>query len=192
MKEIKRKGLTLKIFEEDIESPREYYKDTNIGKMICFHNRYKLGDDHDFEGPRDFNRFVEENRKNIACILPLYLLDHTQLYISTTPFNDIWDSGQIGYIYCTFQDLEKHGLNIEEFDIKSILEDEVQKYAKWLVGCPQYYGFEITDCDDNNIESMGVFELTTEAEMFDAMKERSGHKYDFLFDALLAKQENCL
>ena len=27
---IKRKGLTLTVFEDDIEDPREYYKDTNM------------------------------------------------------------------------------------------------------------------------------------------------------------------
>ena len=37
---------------------------------------------------------------------------------------------------------------------------------------------------------MGVFELTSMKEMFDEMKERSEHKYDFLFDEMLKKQEN--
>ena len=47
--EIKRKGLTLRIFEDDIEDPREYYKDTNVTTMVCFHRRYSLGDKHDFK-----------------------------------------------------------------------------------------------------------------------------------------------
>ena len=44
--------------------------------------------------------------------------------------------------------------------------------------------------NDENIECMGVFELTSMKEMFDEMKERSEHKYDFLFDEMLKKQEN--
>lgn len=52
---VKRDSLyTLKIVhDEDVESPREW---DNIGKMVCFHNRYSLGDKHDYSEPRDFLR----------------------------------------------------------------------------------------------------------------------------------------
>ncbi len=32
-------------------------------------------------------------------ILPVFLLDHSGLAISTLPFGDPWDSGQVGWIY---------------------------------------------------------------------------------------------
>jgi hypothetical protein len=44
---------TLFIVDDDHpQSPRE--DRDNFGKMICFHKRYSLGDDHDHKEPRDF------------------------------------------------------------------------------------------------------------------------------------------
>ncbi len=191
---IKRKGLTLQIYEESIESPREYYKDMNIGKMVCFHKKYQVGDDHDFESPADFDMWVENNQNKICCILPLYMLDHSGLAFSTTPFNDRFDSGKVGYIYCTREDVEKCGYDPEDpEELQELLEQEVEEYSNWEQNIPPYYGFEITDEDDEEIESMGVFACNSYEEMIDEMKERSENKYDFLFDALLKKQmEQCL
>ncbi len=184
---IKRKGLTLNIFQDDIESPREYYQDSNITKMICFHRKYQLGDEHGFANPAEFAEWVKNNEKNIAIIKPLYLLDHSGITISTHDFMDPWDSGQVGYVYVMKDQVKDYDKTV----IENLLENEVNEYANWLAGIPQYFAFEITDEDDYLIECEGVFELTTEKEMFNEMKERSEHKYDFLFDALL-QQENYL
>ena len=189
MMRIKRKGLTLTVFEDDIESPREYYKDDNKTKMICFHRKYNLGDEHAFDTPKEFAVWVSHNKDNIAYIKPLYLLDHSDLYLSTKDFFDPWDSGQIGYVYIPKSKVKDI---TDKKVLDEIVEDEVKAYADWLIGNPQYFAFEITDENDCTIESMGVFELTTEKEMFNEMKERSEHKYDFIFDALLSAQENCL
>lgn len=44
---------TLFIVHDDLaESPRE--TGDNFGTMICFHSRYSLGDEHNFDEPRDF------------------------------------------------------------------------------------------------------------------------------------------
>ena len=42
------------------------------------------------------------------------------------------------------------------------------------------------------IESMGIFELTSLKKMLGEMKDRSEHKFDFLFNALLKEQESYL
>lgn len=187
---IKRKGYTLNIYEDDIESPRDYYADDNIGKMICFHNRYDLGDKHDFKSPSEFEEWYEEHQNKIVAIMPLYLLDHTELYMSTTDFNDPWDSGQVGYIYCTKESLENHGYNedtpIEE--IKYMLDFEVQQYSDWLCGNPQYYGFSITDEDDNTIYNQGVYADDDIEHVIEKMKNDVEKEYHFLFDAMLDKQ----
>ena len=45
-------GLTVRIQQdEDYESPREW---GTHGKMICWHRKYNLGDDHDYKTPQDF------------------------------------------------------------------------------------------------------------------------------------------
>ena len=38
------------IYDENPESPRAW---DNVGKMICWHSRYSLGDKHDYSSPRD-------------------------------------------------------------------------------------------------------------------------------------------
>lgn len=167
--------------DSDPLNPRTDYD--NLGTMVCWHNRYNLGDKHDFRDPFDFalamvkehvpfkdfiqaiqrnevsnlylgdmgdyyhvmskvhnplnnsstwghtsitmNKDLELlegrdeestmedlcdfasarelvdlcNKINHVAILPLYLFDHSGLTISTSDFNDPWDSGQVGYIY---------------------------------------------------------------------------------------------
>ena len=191
---IKKKGYTLDIFEDTYEDPREYYKDTNVGKMICWHRRYKLGDEHDFKNPQEFHEWISKNSKEIAYLLPVYLLDHSGLSMATHSFMDPWDSGQVGYIYCTKKSLEQHGYKRDENIefVKTLLEDEVSEYDKWISGYPPYYSFSITDEDDNTIECMGIFEGSNFVEMIKEMKDRSENKYNFLFDSLLEREINCL
>ena len=192
---IKRKGLTLTVFEDDIEDPREYYKDTNMSKMICFHRRYQLGDKHNFKTPSEFNEWYNKNKDKVACIMPLYLLDHSGLAISIHDFKDPWDSGQVGYVYILKETLKEHGMadDIGSYDVcRTMIETEVDEYDNWLRGIPQYYAFNITDQNDEPIECMGVFEFTSFKDMISEMKDRSEHKFDFLFNALLKEQESYL
>lgn len=45
-------GLTIHIHADDSpESPREW---DNLGRMVCWHSRYKLGDEHTYTCPADF------------------------------------------------------------------------------------------------------------------------------------------
>ena len=190
---IKRKELTLTIFEDTYEDPREYDKDTNMAKMICFHRKYQLGDDHNFANPQEFNDWYKKNKDKVACIMPLYLLDHSGLMMSVHDFHDPWDSGQVGYAYILKETLRKDNISddIGSYDFcRTLIESEVEEYNKWLCGFPQYYSFEITDKDDVFVDSMGIFEFTTLKEMLGEMKERSEHKYDFLFDAMLKQNES--
>ncbi|MCX4363931.1 MAG: hypothetical protein OSJ74_11235 [Clostridia bacterium] len=42
----------LEVFrDEDAENPREW---ENLGKMVCWHRRYNLGDKHEYEDPQAF------------------------------------------------------------------------------------------------------------------------------------------
>jgi hypothetical protein len=88
--------------EEYAQNPRTEWD--NMGTMVCFHNRYDLGDKEHGYDSRDFNGWGELEAKIVkdhdpALILPLYLYDHSGLTISTKPFSCKWDSGQIGFIF---------------------------------------------------------------------------------------------
>jgi len=144
-------GHSLEIHTDDSpKSPREY---DNIGVMVCFHKRESPGDNHEYTFT-DFNSWDElqqqiETDHKITCILPLYLMDHSGLSISTSPFGCPWDSGQIGFIYCTaeaakadFGDwAESSPDNTEQISerICKRLIAEVKLYDQYLSG--DVYGF---------------------------------------------------
>lgn len=148
VKSFEHEGLKIDIWHDhDPIDPREW---DNIGKMVCFHNRYKLGDDHDFKDPQEFNDFLLEEKDNIFY-LPLYLYDHSGITMSIKPFNCGWDSGQVGYIYITKKRAEEEGLS----DPYKTLEHEVKEYNHYLVG--NCYGYTIEDKDGEFLESCGGF-----------------------------------
>lgn len=148
IKSFKHEGLTINIWhDQDPMNPREW---DNIGKMVCFHNRYKLGDDHDFRDPEDFDAFLVEEKDKLY-ILPLYLYDHGGITISTKPFNCPWDSGQVGYIYITKKRAEEEGLS----DPYKTLEHEVKEYDHYIVG--NCYGYTIEDEEGDFLDSCGGF-----------------------------------
>lgn len=149
---------TLKIIHDAYaESPRSW---DNLGKMICFHNRYDLGDKHNYNAD-DYSGWEEMEKaiikeENPAVILPLYLYDHSGISISTSPFSCRWDSGQIGFVLVSKkQALEEYGgvrvSSKKKVKIESVLNAEIETYTQYVEG--EVYGFQIVDEDDNHIDS---------------------------------------
>jgi hypothetical protein len=145
------------VHDSSADSPRSW---DNLGKMICFHNRYDLGDKHNYSAD-DYNGWEEMKQaiikeENTAVILPLYMYDHSGISISTSPFSCRWDSGQIGFILISKKKaLEEFGGKIVTAKLKErlekILEGEVETYDQYVRG--EVYGFQIVDEDDNHIDS---------------------------------------
>lgn len=167
--EEKRHGLTIKIYQSEYhESPREW---DNLGTMVCFHNRYDLGDKH--------NMTVEElkelvKRKDVIA-LPLFLYDHSGITISTSreyPFNCRWDSMQVGYIYVTKEKIrEEYGTAGEKSIERAVnyLRGEVKTYDDYLTG--NVYGFVVEDEQGENIDSCSGFFGDYDNEDFGALTE---------------------
>lgn len=134
--------------DEDAESPRKW---SNAGVMVCFHSRYDLGDDHDYaEYWRDCQAWDElsggilHDHPN-ALILPLYLYDHGGITMSVGKFSCPWDSGQVGFIYCTTETIAKEWGGDRE-KAEACLRAEVDVYDQYLQG--DVWGFVIKDrCD---------------------------------------------
>jgi len=144
---------TMKKFELEVVqdtnpySPRE---DDNLGTMVCFHNRYELGDKTDYR-TEDYDSW-EELKEGIiknegeVVILPLYLYDHSGITISTSSFDCRWDSGQVGFIFVSKYKIKKEG--IDETKVEQYLIDEVKTYDQYLTGDVWGYNvYEITTCD---------------------------------------------
>lgn len=141
--EEKYKDYKIQVFiDEDPPNPRKEFD--NFGHMICFHRRYDLGDKH--------NLSVEEakelsKRKDVIS-LPLFLYDHSGITMKTSPFSCPWDSGQVGFIYVTKEEIRKEfGVKLVTQKTKervvSILRSEVEEYDQYLTG--NVYGYTIVD-----------------------------------------------
>lgn len=142
--------------DEDPCNPREEFD--HVGTMVCFHKRYSLGDkNHPFKSC-DFSSWLElrdaiidgcsEAKGKECVILPIYMYDHSGITVSTTPFGDPWDSGQIGYIYASGPKicenwLIKDGVIPAEILVKTeeILQAEVEEYDQYLRG--DVWGYNI-------------------------------------------------
>jgi hypothetical protein len=151
--------------DEDPQNPRTEWD--NLGKMVCFHKKYQLGDKHklaasDFQSLEDYLK-----ASGAAVILPLYLYDHGGITISTRPFSCPWDSGQIGFIYLDKKDLEKEfGNNPLMIDggrltpqlqklALEILETEVETYNQYLTG--DVWGYRIFKGEEEVDSCWGFF-----------------------------------
>jgi hypothetical protein len=81
-------------------------------------------------------------------ILPLYLYDHSGITISTGPFSCIFDSGQVGWIVCDKDTIEKEWAGDRDRAEKH-LRAEVETYDDYLTG--NVWGFiaEEREVDEN-------------------------------------------
>jgi len=123
---------------QDIDSvdPREW---DNLGHMVCWHREYALGDKHDYEDPSTFE--AEVGKRRDVIMIPLYLLDHSGIYMNTYGFRHCdphgWDWGQVGCIYCTYEEIKKeYGKITKKVKEQSrvALEREVEIYGMYLKG----------------------------------------------------------
>jgi hypothetical protein len=126
--------------DEDAVNPRTW---DNLGTMLCFHRRYNLGDENELksENFRGWNHILDHLKKELGAVivLPLYLLDHSGITISTTSFNDVWDSGQVGFIYVSREKLLKEYRKTRVTArllalARSALESEVVIYDHHITG----------------------------------------------------------
>lgn len=141
--------------------PRQWDTVTN---MVCFHDRYDLGDDHRFNDPNEFRDFREENPDLV--IKNLYLYDHSGLTIDTSPFRSRWDSGQLGWIYVDPSELMEHHETEEEAreHAKEAIEAAVEEYDQYVRGNVFLYIAEESEtCDEcgntewKTVDSCGGF-----------------------------------
>lgn len=153
---IQHKNFTIEIHQDsDPSNPRD---DDNLGTMACFHRRYTLGD-------KDHGLSIEEvqaiaGRSDVVS-LPVFLYDHSGLTVATSPFSCQWDSGQVGRIFITNEEIRKeYGLKRVsrqmQLKVASYLQGEVELYDKYLRG--DFYGFVVKDSEGEHIDSCWSFD----------------------------------
>ncbi len=177
------------VADSDPMDPREW---DNVGRMICWHPNYNLGDKHDYHCDgffRDLAFEVDDSLEGMVdrlegdvwdklydqsgssdeadrlidsqvdklidkavravraghVILPLYLYDHSGITMRTGPFNCIFDSGQVGWIVCDNETIERE-FNGDRELAEKCLESEVSVYDNYLTG--NVYGFIVEETDE--------------------------------------------
>ncbi|WP_050524048.1 hypothetical protein [Pseudorhodobacter wandonensis] len=165
------KGHVITIYHDpDAESPREW---SNLGTLICWHRRYRLGDSHPFDSPEVFLRDLadvsdhsdlsleqlRDRAERKAVILPVFLYDHSGLAMNTIGFHCPWDSAQVGFVYVTLEAV-REGLGAKRVTkalrekAAEILCGEIVSYDAYLDG--RVYGYVIEQ-DGEEVDSCWGF-----------------------------------
>jgi len=149
------RDCTIKIaYDDDCASPRD---NENLGTMICWHRRGQYGDIKTPCEPSDFDPSDYE-----VC-LPIYAYEHGGIALSVSrsgQFADMWDSGQLGFIYARRETILKNydskriTKTIRE-NVVNILASEVDAYSRWLGGA--CYGYIVNDADGDTLDSCWGF-----------------------------------
>lgn len=170
MKDKEENEYTLEVMQDECpDDPRRW---GSLCTMICWHRRYKLGDDHSFESPDEFMQhlyldvtekhwcdehesddwhdiYKELQKTDLVLIKQINLYEHNGITISTSsgyPYNDRWDSCCVGFVYVTKKTIFKECGSITEENWKDMadkyLEGEVETYDQYLRG--DVYGYALT------------------------------------------------
>jgi len=145
--------------EVDPESPRSF---ENLGTMICWHSKYRLGDIQ-MKGRTPNGLGFSDKPWSIprgSVFLPVFLYDHGGISISTSPFSCPWDSGQVGWIYATPEQVRR-AFGVKRISQKrreeaeEVLRSEVGVYDNFLTG--NVWRFDYDDGGGIDIDSCGGF-----------------------------------
>lgn len=164
------KGVYITIHTDEFPlNPRKEYG--NAATMACQYGNYDLGDgtlellydaliedpmfESCYEGHPDSKRYINPNSPSDCIeaaqrfgfeVLPLYLYDHSGLTISTSSFSCPWDSGMVGVIFMSKQDM-RDNFNVKKVTkfirekARDLMKAEVEDYDYYLTG--QCYGYSI-------------------------------------------------
>jgi len=142
---------TLKILRDtEPQDPRKDFD--NLGIMACWHRRATHGD---VQPKQSGPEWLEENAPEGSVVLPIFAYEHGGLVLSTSntkyPFNDRWDSGQLGVIVATPEAIRKNFMVdtiTEEIRKKAeeVLVSEIATYNLMLSGSVWGFVFKKTLC----------------------------------------------
>jgi len=108
----------------------------------------------------DYEKAIADAFERTHILLPCYLYDHGGITMSCSSFSDQWDSGMVGFIYCTkAKAVEEWGranctANVIE-KAKNYLKGEVTVYDQYLTG--DVWGYQVKDPDGEDQDSCWGF-----------------------------------
>jgi hypothetical protein len=131
-----------------------------LGEFICWHQRYDLGNSSRFKTPQEV---VEYAKRTNSLLYPLYMYDHSGISLSLSnssyPYNDRWDSGQVGYVLVdrskALREFGKKKFSTQlKKRVEQVIAAEIETYNQFLAG--DVYGYVISK-DGEEIDSCWGF-----------------------------------
>ncbi len=155
------RGYKIEIVRDEYaENPREIY-DCSVGKLFTAHKKYQpqynFRDMFSPEEVWDENKDIKPSFLENYYAANVYLLDHSGLSVSLTPFSNHWDSGLFGIICCLKRDAKCldffEGLTDSEIEEKIMyyFKHEIKTLDDYYAG--DVYGFIISDEDGEDVDS---------------------------------------
>jgi hypothetical protein len=146
--------------DPNIESKIEYW--SNSTGWIKIRNKHEKMDMAAKEVDQILYKLIQKAINKHYIILPIYMYDHSGITIRTSPFSCPWDSGQIGYIYVSIDEIKSEHKNWKIITksrkeyIKRVLQSEIKAYDQFLTG--DVYGYIVNDpVTGNHIDSCWGF-----------------------------------
>lgn len=154
------------------ESMEKFY--TDWGNTLC---HVDSQDEVTTKERAEFDRLIDIYRETEICIIPVFMYDHSGITIRTGPFSCPWDSGQVGFIYCTRKDSEK--LDIPWEDVDRVLRGEVEMLDQFLTGDVfDAMVYSIED-EDDEIENETILEQGDRIPKHANLEESCGGFYGY-------------
>jgi hypothetical protein len=135
----------------------EYVYDKNSGRIHDrYKNQYGIGLKDNMQSLTSW--YSEQREKEFdktgAVIVSIYMYSHSGIRLSTSTFNDRWDSGQLGYIYATKEEIDKvFGGDKEK--AAECLKGTIDTWDQYVSGDVWYVSIE--NEDGEIIESCGGY-----------------------------------
>jgi len=145
------------LIEQDDNPINPRMENANLGRMLCKHRRYNLGDDVNANKDEVLNMLAGKIKD--VVVLPLYLYDHSGITMNTTGFSCRWDSGLVGCIYADYNKIrswygvKKVTKNLIE-KVKDMFRSEVKEYDNYISG--NVYCYTILK-DNEEMDSCGGY-----------------------------------
>lgn len=178
------KGYNIEIYSDhDAESPFDY---SDLGTLI-HHSKYTFARKNCphivNEDINDIEELIDKNKDNWIFI-PVNLLDHSGISVSTNQFSCPWDSGQIGYIYIS-KDKIREIFNVERIsskllkDVYKYLDQQIKSLDSWLKG--EYCGYIVKDDEGSELDSCWGYESSETAIEMAVLTINEKHSADVKF-----------
>lgn len=111
--------------------------------------------DEERAAEQQFREAVQAEVDTRYLMLPVYLYDHSGLRMNTGGFSCPWDSGQVGFIYASNEQVQdEFGGDREKAE--ACLRSEVKVYDTYLSG--GFTGYVVEDVEGNDLDSCWGFD----------------------------------